>query len=484
MKTLIKPVILCGGSGTRLWPLSRTDLPKQFIEFPNTKSEHNSLFRYAVNRITNAELRKYSEAIVLPPLIVAAKEHQFIIRGQLKGENIVPDVFLEPCPRNTAASLTMAALLNDSEDPVLVVLPSDQAIDSSKLNEALAYAIPDCEKGSIVLLGVKPKYAETGYGYIKTNKPSETLPTEVVAFVEKPNLEKAKKYLEDGHYLWNSGLFIIKASTWLKALHVCRPDIEEACLEAFAAKLLLKGGELTGPREIFEKIPEDSIDYAVMEKCAEKGISIKVIAFSGMWTDLGSWKAVYDASPHDKAGNFALGEVVQDGCSKSLMVSTSRLIVGNGVKDVAVLEMPDAILVTALSDSQNIKKLVEELRAKKIKKLKVNLISNVVGISALVCILGGITLAIDGYVYDRQNELTEIKEETAASSDINDALKVMLLKYSSLENVKNVAENELSMVYPNKDNTILIDMSKDYFSHINEEENKESFLDKIKGIFN
>ena len=364
MKTLIKPVILCGGSGTRLWPLSRTDLPKQFIEFPNTKSEHNSLFRYAVNRITNAELRKYSEAIVLPPLIVAAKEHQFIIRGQLKGENIVPDVFLEPCPRNTAASLTMAALLNDSEDPVLVVLPSDQAIDSSKLNEALAYAIPDCEKGSIVLLGVKPKYAETGYGYIKTNKPSETLPTEVVAFVEKPNLEKAKKYLEDGHYLWNSGLFILKASTWLKALHVCRPDIEEACLEAFAAKLLLKGGELTGPREIFEKIPEDSIDYAVMEKCAEKGISIKVIAFSGMWTDLGSWKAVYDASPHDKAGNFALGEVVQDGCSKSLMVSTSRLIVGNGVKDVAVLEMPDAILVTALSDSQNIKKLVEELLAK------------------------------------------------------------------------------------------------------------------------
>lgn len=135
-------------------------------------------------------------------------------------------------------------------------------------------------------------------------------------------------------------------------------------------------------------------------------------------------------------------------------------------------------------DKSKKQKIKEELRAKKIKKLKVNLISNVVGISALVCILGGITLAIDGYVYDRQNELTEIKEETAASSDINDALKVMLLKYSSLENVKNVAENELGMVYPNKDNTILIDMSKDYFSHINEEENKESFLDKIKGIFN
>lgn len=135
-------------------------------------------------------------------------------------------------------------------------------------------------------------------------------------------------------------------------------------------------------------------------------------------------------------------------------------------------------------DKNKKQKIKEELRAKKIKKLKVNLISNVVGISALVCILGGITLAIDGYVYDRQNELTEIKEETAASSDINDALKVMLLKYSSLENVKNVAENELGMVYPNKDNIILIDMSKDYFSHINEEENKESFLDKIKGIFN
>lgn len=135
-------------------------------------------------------------------------------------------------------------------------------------------------------------------------------------------------------------------------------------------------------------------------------------------------------------------------------------------------------------DKNKKQKIKEELRAKKIKKLKVNLISNVVGISALVCILGGITLAIDGYVYDRQNELTQIKEESEVSSDINDALKVMLLKYSSLENVKNVAENELSMVYPNKDNTIMIDMSKDYFSHISEEENGESFLDKIKGIFN
>ena len=135
-------------------------------------------------------------------------------------------------------------------------------------------------------------------------------------------------------------------------------------------------------------------------------------------------------------------------------------------------------------DKNKKQKIKEELRAKKIKKLKVNLISNVVGISALVCILGGITLAIDGYVYERQNELTQIKEEAEVSSDINDALKVMLLKYSSLENVKNVAENELSMVYPNKDNTIMIDMSKDYFSHISEEENGESFLDKIKGIFN
>ena len=135
-------------------------------------------------------------------------------------------------------------------------------------------------------------------------------------------------------------------------------------------------------------------------------------------------------------------------------------------------------------DKNKKQKIKEELRAKKIKKLKVNLISNVGGISALVCILGGITLAIDGYVYDRQNELTQIKEEAEVSSDINDALKVMLLKYSSLENVKNVAENELSMVYPNKDNTIMIDMSKDYFSHISEEENGESFLDKIKSIFN
>ena len=366
MKTLIKPVILCGGSGTRLWPLSRTDMPKQFIEFPNSKSEHNSLFRYAVNRITAAELGRYVDTVVLPPLIVAAKEHQFIIRGQLKNTDIAPDVFLEPCARNTAASLTMAALLNEAEDPVLVELPSDQAIDGPKLNEALAHALPDCVEGAIVLLGVKPKYPETGFGYIKTAAPSETAPSPVEAFVEKPNKETAEKYLADGSYLWNSGLFILKASTWLKALQACRPDIDVACRTAFAERTLLKGAESTIAQDFFEKIPSDSIDYAVMEKCAEKGVAVKVIAFSGMWTDLGSWKSVYDASPHDKEGNFALGEVVQDGCSQSLMVSTSRLIVGNGVKDVAVLEMPDAVLVTALSDSQNIKHLVEELRARKL----------------------------------------------------------------------------------------------------------------------
>lgn len=366
MKTMVRPVVLCGGSGTRLWPLSRPDLPKQFIEFPHG-AETSTLFKYALKRVDAETLAVAGAgAVVLNPMVVGAKDHQFIIRGQLKGTDITPDVFLEPTPCNTAASLTMAALANEAEDPVLVVLPADQAIDAEKLNDAVAKALPICESGAVVLLGVKPSYPETGYGYILTQSPSESAPSKVDAFVEKPDAETAKRYLEDGCYLWNSGIFILKASTWLAALKICTPEIEAVARGAFAQRTVLQGGEVTIAKEVFEKIPKASIDYAVMEKCAAHGIDVEVIAFSNLWTDLGSWKSVHDASPLDAEGNFSVGEVVQDGCSESLMISTSRLVVGNGVHNIAVLEMPDAVLVTNLDDSQNIKKLVETLRAKKL----------------------------------------------------------------------------------------------------------------------
>lgn len=361
MKSLIKPVILCGGSGTRLWPLSRADLPKQFIEFPNSKSEKNSLFRYAVARISQKEIAKHADAVVMHPLIVAAKEHRFIIREQLKGLGAAPDIFFESCARNTATSLTMAALLNEREDPILVVLPSDQAIDKEALNAAVARAVPTCEAGHIVLLGIKPAYPETGFGYIKASAVSEEVPVDVEAFVEKPDLETAQSYFEDGSYLWNSGLFLLKASVWLKALKACSPDIEEACRSAFAVRTQMRSGETTIDAETFSNIRKDSIDYAVMEKCALAGVSVKVLAFSKMWNDLGSWKSVYDAVPHDEKGNYQIGEVVNQGCERTLMISTSRLLVCNRLQNVAVVEMPDTVLVTPLDESQSIKTLVEEM---------------------------------------------------------------------------------------------------------------------------
>lgn len=210
---------------------------------------------------------------------------------------------------------------------------------------------------------LKPTYPETGYGYIKTvDAPSEESPVAVDRFVEKPDLETAKTYLEAGTYLWNSGIFILKASTWLKALNVCRPDIATAAGEAWSKRTSLSDNEITVAREDFLQIPSESVDFAVLEHCAEKHIPLKVIAFSGKWTDLGSWKSVFDAIPKDDEGNFTVGNVVKTNTKNSLVMPTSRPVVTNGVENMAVIETSDAVLVTELSKCQQVKELVSQLK--------------------------------------------------------------------------------------------------------------------------
>lgn len=359
--TLVKPVILCGGSGTRLWPVSRADYPKQFVDFPKAgKSEHNSLFRYALNRV-----RVRGEGVkVLPPAIIASANFGYFVEQQVRDAGLTADIFLEPVGRNTAASLTVAALMTEQDDPVLVVLPSDHAIDDIKLNATVEKALPAAEAGNIVLLGIKPTYPETGYGYIRTEgQPSEDAPVKVDAFVEKPSDEKAGEYLAAGNYLWNSGLFILKASTWLKALALCRPDIEAATRAAWGERTE-QAGKVTASRTSFLAIPSESVDYAVLEHCAEHGIGLKVISFSGKWTDLGSWKSVFDSIPKNKDGNFTIGSVVSNATEGSMVVSTTRPVVTNGVKNVAVIETADAVLVTDLASCQKVKDVVKVLEEK------------------------------------------------------------------------------------------------------------------------
>ncbi len=360
--SIVKPVILCGGTGTRLWPLSRSDYPKQFVDFPKAGVLGNSLFRYALRRLKS----RSPNIRVLPPTVIASSSYRFFVQEQIREADAVTTVFLEPVARNTAASLTMAALIERDKDPILVVLPSDQALDDAKLNLAVAKAIPACEAGHIVLLGIRPNYPETGYGYIKAEgTPAVNDPSPVDRFVEKPDEETAKFYVKEGTYLWNSGIFILKASSWLNALRLCRPDIARAAQDAWDGTLShISDTEMTVDRDAFLRIPSESVDYAVLEHAKSQGLGLDVIAFDGYWTDLGSWKSVFNAIPKDPQGNFATGQVLLQDTCESLAISLSRPVALNGVQNVAVIETSDAVLVCDLIHSQSVKEIVVALKEK------------------------------------------------------------------------------------------------------------------------
>jgi mannose-1-phosphate guanylyltransferase/mannose-6-phosphate isomerase len=282
MTKFIQPVILCGGSGTRLWPLSRSGFPKQFLCLTGTES----LFQQAAKRL--AELGS-AELHVTPPLIVTGEEHRFLAVEQLREVGVqLGAALLEPIGRNTAPALTFAALAAQADgfDPILVVTPADQAVvDAASFTESVHQAVREASRGSIVILGIKPTLPETGYGYIKASAGRNDEALQVQEFVEKPDVATAKRYLIEGDFFWNAGIFVLKASVWLDALKQFRPDILQATIAAWQKRSADRNPAtpFVRPGKVeFATIPSDSIDYAVIERCPRSTFSLHMAAGCGL----------------------------------------------------------------------------------------------------------------------------------------------------------------------------------------------------------
>jgi mannose-1-phosphate guanylyltransferase/mannose-6-phosphate isomerase len=357
----VTPVILCGGSGTRLWPLSRAGFPKQFLSLTGNES----LFQQAAKRLVGLGADDIQAS---KPLIVTGEEHRFLASEQLREAGIeLGAALLEPSGRNTAPALTLAALAAQAngEDPVLVVTPADQTvINISAFTLAMQQAIREASSGSIVILGITPDRPETGYGYIQAGAGTNDVAMPVQRFVEKPNAATAQQYLEEGGYYWNAGMFVLKASTWLKALAAFRPDIADATVAAWSDKTQDNAFVRPGKAE-FNAIPSESIDYAVMERCPGSDFPINMVPLDAGWSDLGAWDAVWNVLTKDDQGNAHLGDVLTTDSRNTLVHASSRLVSLVGVEDLIVIETPDAVLVADKTRSQDVKHIVTQLQATK-----------------------------------------------------------------------------------------------------------------------
>ena len=375
----VTPVILCGGSGTRLWPLSRSGFPKQFLVLSGNDSSQ-SLFQEAVERINSIG----SDQIQLgATLIVTNEDHRFLALDQLREiKDVRANLLLEPAGRNTAPALTLAAFQardaevnsqNESLDPILVITPADQTVKNVKaftkaLQDCVALVGADESNNTIAILGITPTAPETGYGYIRRN-PVAGAHHEygVEQFVEKPDTATAQAYLADGNYLWNSGMFVLRASTWLAALKEFRPDIFGATETAWVARTTDQSDTTTFVRpdkDIFKTIPSESIDYAVIEKCPEsKQFHVKMVELNAGWNDLGAWDAVWQVGQQDENGNVTSGDAMISNSKNSLIHSSGRLVSAVGVDNLIIVETADAVLVADRKNSQDVKHIVNQLEA-------------------------------------------------------------------------------------------------------------------------
>jgi mannose-1-phosphate guanylyltransferase / mannose-6-phosphate isomerase len=356
----ILPVIMAGGSGTRLWPLSRAQHPKQFLVLHGNLS----LFQQAAQRLAGLAAE---DIAVAAPCIVGNEEHRFLVLDQLRELKLPPaTVLLEPMGRNTAPAITLAALhaLEGGADPVLVVASSDQTVtDAPAFTAALQRAVRVAAEGAIAILGVTPDRPETGFGYIRSGAAgADGAALKVAQFVEKPELATAERYLAEGNYYWNSGMFVLRASVWLRAIEHFRPDIAAATRAAWAARTLDAPFIRPGKAE-FAAIPAESVDYAVMEKCpADAAFDIRMVALDAGWSDLGAWDAVWQVSEKDAAGNAHVGDALLRDSSNTLVHATGRLVGVVGLSNVIVVETPDAVLVADRDRSQEVKHIVKQLQ--------------------------------------------------------------------------------------------------------------------------
>lgn len=366
--TVIVPVILCGGSGTRLWPLSRNNYPKQFLKLTN---EH-SLFQQTLLRLKF--LNKISMS-VQAPIIVTNEVHRFLVLDQLHQIDHYATIILEPVAKNTAPSLTLAALKANElyDNPLLIVLPADHAIsDDQDFCKTLATAVSAVNGDDIEIatLGVTPTYAETGYGYIECQTDSlESSYHKIIRFVEKPDLELAQQYIAQSNFYWNSGVFIVRSQFWLTAIEEFDNDIYAGVASAWDYKKL--DTPFIRPNAgLFAAVSNNSIDYAVIEPCTntQSRYQLGMFELTTAWSDLGTWQAVSDYQKMDNGdtdNNVWLGDVIGINTSNCYVHAEQRLVSLLGVEDLIVVDTDDALLIAHKSHSQDVKKIVNQLNEDK-----------------------------------------------------------------------------------------------------------------------